>query len=69
MAQNMMQTAFRWQKALCEQRFDGSKHYVNNVPMAQKYYVNRVSMAQTIMLTAFQWLKILCKQVSDGSDL
>jgi len=35
MAQNIMQTAFRWLKTLREQRFDGSTQDVNNVSMAQ----------------------------------
>jgi len=30
-----MQTAFRWLKTVCEQRFHGSIHYVNNVSLAQ----------------------------------
>jgi len=56
MAKSIMQTAFRWLKTLCEQRFDVSKHYLNNV-----------SMAQIIAQTGFRWLEILCKQRFDGS--
>jgi len=46
MAQNIMQTAFRWIKTLCEQRFDGSR-----------YYASSNSMAQNITLTAIRWFK------------
>jgi len=31
MAQTIMLTAFRWLKTICQQRSDGSKHYVSNV--------------------------------------
>jgi len=56
MAQNIMLTAFRWLKTLCEQRFDGSKHYVS-----------RVSVAQNKIKITFRGLKTLFKQRFDGS--
>jgi len=72
MAENIMQTAFRWLKKLCERRFEGPKHYVNNVSVAQnimqtgfrwrKILCQPDFYCQTIMETAFPWLKTLCKQ-------
>jgi len=56
MAQNIISMGFRWLRILCEQPFDGSKHYANSV-----------SIAPTNMLTAFRWLKILSEQRFDGS--
>jgi len=35
MAQNIMQTALRWLKTLCEHLLDGSKDFVNSGSMAQ----------------------------------
>jgi len=47
---------FRSLKTLCKQLFDGSKHYVSSV-----------SMAEDIMSKTLRWLKILCKPGFDGS--
>jgi len=42
MAQNIMLTAFRWLKTLCEQSFDGPKQDVNKVSMAQTLFKQRL---------------------------
>jgi len=69
MAQTIMLTAFPWLKTICQQRSDGSKHYVSKVSIVIIRCKKGLKLKTRLKLKTKKtknWLETKCKQRFDG---